>query len=141
MFTLPSLPFETDALQPDMSEATLRVHHGGHHRAYVDKLNELVADTPWAGLTLETLIQRTRGEGDRLQQRIFQNAAQDWNHAMFWSSLAPGGMTSPGPACPPWWSAISDRWRHCAASSSNWVRGISAQAGSGWWWKTATWAW
>ncbi len=97
MFTLPSLPFETDALAPDMSEATLRVHHGGHHKAYVDKLNQLVPGTPWDGLTLETLIKRTRDGTDRLQQRIFQNAAQDWNHAMFWSSIAPSGSTRPGP--------------------------------------------
>ena len=131
MFTLPSLPFETDALQPDMSEATLRVHHGGHHRAYVDKLNELVADTPWAGLTLETLIQRTRGEGDRLQQRIFQNAAQDWNHAMFWSSLAPGGMTSPGPAL----SALVERdFGSLEALRRQFVELGTGHFGSGWIW-------
>ena len=131
MFTLPSLPFETDALQPDMSEATLRVHHGGHHRAYVDKLNELVADTPWAGLTLETLIQRTRGEGDRLQQRIFQNAAQDWNHAMFWSSLAPGGMTSPGPAL----SAMVERdFGSLEALRRQFVELGTGHFGSGWIW-------
>ena len=44
-FTLPDLPFAKDALGAYMSAETLDFHHGKHHQAYVDKANELSADS------------------------------------------------------------------------------------------------
>jgi len=59
---LPALPYEVDALEPVISAATLTLHHAGHHRGYVDALNELVAGTPFGDMTLEELIMATAGE-------------------------------------------------------------------------------
>ena len=80
--TLPDLPYDYDALQPVISAATMKLHHGAHHRGYVDKLNALVKGTDFEGAALETIVHRSAGA-------VFYNAAQAWNHAFYWRSLRP----------------------------------------------------
>ena len=46
-FTLPPLPYPYDALEPHIDEATMKLHHGKHHQAYVDKLNAAIAASEW----------------------------------------------------------------------------------------------
>ena len=89
---LPSLPYAYDALEPVISSATLKTHHGAHHRAYVDKVNALVRDTPVADSSLETIVQwSARGAANDGAVAIFNNAAQAWNHTFYWRSLRPAG--------------------------------------------------
>ncbi len=88
-FTLPSLPYGQNALEPYLSARTLDFHYGKHHQAYVDKLNELVLGSPFAELKLEEIITKTSGDGN--QGAIFNNAAQVWNHTFYWNSLSPDG--------------------------------------------------
>lgn len=88
-FKLPELPYAADALAPHMSAETLEFHHGKHHRAYVTKLNELVAGTEFEGMGLEEVIRKTHGDAEH--QAIFNNAGQHWNHAQFWLAMKPGG--------------------------------------------------
>jgi Fe-Mn family superoxide dismutase len=80
--TLPELPYDYDALHPVISAATLKLHHGAHHRGYVDKLNALVKGTDLEHAALESIVERSTGA-------IFNNAAQAWNHAFYWRSLRP----------------------------------------------------
>jgi superoxide dismutase, Fe-Mn family len=89
--TLPDLPYDYDALQPVISAATLKLHHGAHHRGYVDKLNALVRGSELEGSSLETIVRRSAPAAatDKLSRVIFNNAAQAWNHAFFWRSLRP----------------------------------------------------
>ena len=86
-FQLPPLPFDEAALAPVISARTLGLHYGKHHAAYVNKLNELVAGTRFADMPLEHVIASTVGNAET--QKIFNNAAQAWNHAFFWNSLRP----------------------------------------------------
>lgn len=86
--TLPELPFPKDALLPQMSPETLEFHHGKHHRAYVDKLNELIQGTPFENKSLDEIVRHSSGP-------IFNNAAQHWNHSFFWQCLKPN-PASPG---------------------------------------------
>lgn len=96
-FQLPDLPFSKDALAPHMSAETLEFHHGKHHATYVKKLNEFVAGTPQESQDLETIIKATANKSGK-ERKIFNNAAQVWNHDFFWDSLAPnGGGTPPEP--------------------------------------------
>jgi superoxide dismutase, Fe-Mn family len=88
-FTLPELPYDEHALEPVISADTVRLHHGKHQKGYVDNLNRLVVDTPFADLSLEQIIQSTAGKPEHLE--LFENAAQAWNHALYWHSLKPGG--------------------------------------------------
>jgi Fe-Mn family superoxide dismutase len=85
-FTLPKLPWNEDALDPVISSRTIQLHHGKHHKAYVDKTNELVAGTPMADMPLEEVV-RAADKGKN--QKLFNNAAQAWNHTFFWSCLSP----------------------------------------------------
>lgn len=94
---LPNLPYAHDALEPLISSATLKVHHGKHHGGYVDKLNALVRDTHFADATLETIVQRSAWcrPTDPGMVAVFNNAAQAWNHAFYWKSLRPKGGCLP----------------------------------------------
>jgi superoxide dismutase, Fe-Mn family len=88
---LPDLPYDCDALQPVISAATMKLHHGAHHRGYVDKLNALVKGSDLASATLETIVRRSawQASSDPSFRAIFNNAAQAWNHAFYWRSLRP----------------------------------------------------
>jgi Fe-Mn family superoxide dismutase len=85
---LPPLPYAKDALEPYMSRETLDYHHGKHHKAYVDKVNNLIGGTEFGDASLEELVAESAGE-------IFNNAAQVWNHTFFWNCLSPRRQ-SPG---------------------------------------------
>jgi superoxide dismutase, Fe-Mn family len=92
-FDLPPLPYARDALEPFVSAQTLTFHHGEHHRTYVETLNKLIAGTPYAALSLDEIIQ---GAADKESDRkIFNNAAQAWNHAFFWNCMKPQGGGAP----------------------------------------------
>ena len=82
--TLPPLPYEYHALEPVISAATLKLHHGAHHRAYVEKANALLKNSPLAQRGLQEVLRQAGGA-------LFNNAAQAWNHAFFWKSLRPYG--------------------------------------------------
>ena len=87
-FTLPPLPYEKTALAPHISAETLEFHHGKHHAAYVNKLNELLAGKPEADKSLEDIIASSEGP-------VFNNAAQIWNHTFYWHSMKANGGGAP----------------------------------------------
>jgi Fe-Mn family superoxide dismutase len=91
-FQLPELPYERNALDPVMSAETLDFHYGKHHKAYVDKTNQLLAAKGGGGSLVE-VIRRAREQGD---SKLFNNAAQLWNHSFFWQCLAPAEGQKPG---------------------------------------------
>ena len=86
-FALIDLPYPEDALEPVISARTLSFHYGKHHRAYVEKTNKAIEGTEHDDIAVEALISATRGSDPTL----FNNAAQSWNHAFYWHSLAPEG--------------------------------------------------
>ena len=93
-FELPDLPYPHDALEPHISSDTLRHHHGKHHAAYVNKLNQLIDGTDLEGQSLEGIILATADDPQR--RGIFNNAAQAWNHTFLWSSMSSAGGGVPG---------------------------------------------
>ena len=97
---LPKLPYALDALEPHISKLTLEFHHGKHHKAYVDKTNELIANTDLAKKSLEEIVRAAAGQKDKAT--LFNNAAQAWNHGFYWNSMSPGAGGEPG-------GAIADR--------------------------------
>lgn len=129
---LPSLPYARDALEPFMSAQTLAHHHGEHHRKYVETLNELIAGTGFESLSLEETIQRTAD--DEKNRKIFNNAAQAWNHAFFWRCMKPHGGSAPK-------GEIGQRIDADFGSFSAFTKTFKEQAvahfGSGWAWLVA----
>jgi Fe-Mn family superoxide dismutase len=126
---LAPLPYEESALEPVISRATLALHHGKHHKGYVDRLNSLIGGSELADLPLEEIILSTAA--DPVKTKIFNNAAQAWNHDFFWRSLTPrGGGTPPAELC--------RRVEQSFGSFADMERRLGAEAiaefGSGWAW-------
>lgn len=92
MYVLPELPYDHDALSPFVSADTLRTHHGKHHKTYVEKTNDLAAKAGLAGRPLEEVVREASRRGDK---KLFNNAAQAWNHAFFWECMRPPGGAAP----------------------------------------------
>ncbi|HKC01914.1 MAG TPA: superoxide dismutase [Sphingomicrobium sp.] len=93
-FQLPELPYAKDALAPHMSAETLDCHYGKHHQAYVTKTNGLIAaDQELSSSSLARVIREANRTG---QAKLFNNAAQLWNHSFFWQCLAPAKGQRPG---------------------------------------------
>lgn len=89
---LPDLPFDSNALQPIITEETFDYHYGKHHRSYVNNLSNLIKDTPLSDLSVEEIIINAYQNGNTA---LFNNAAQHWNHSFFWSCLSPNGGKAP----------------------------------------------
>ena len=91
-FTLPDLPYAKDALAPYISAETLDFHHGKHHAAYVKKANAMLEEKGGSDRALTEIIRQAKDDGDA---KLFNNAAQVWNHSFFWQCLAPAGGQQP----------------------------------------------
>ncbi|WP_195461022.1 superoxide dismutase [Alistipes sp. D31t1_170403_E11] len=87
-FTPQDLPYAYNALAPAISEETMRYHHDKHYVGYVNKLNELIVDTPFAGQPLEDIILSADGA-------IYNNAAQAWNHEFLFEEFSPNPQAKP----------------------------------------------
>src|SRR3990167_5012450 len=81
-FVLPKLPYEQNALEPYISAKTLSYHYGKHHQKYVDTLNELIDGKDFANMPVEEIIQRS-------DAKLYNNAAQAYNHTFYWYCMAP----------------------------------------------------
>ena len=79
-FSVPALPYEADALSPQISAESIHYHYGKHLKGYVDNLNRLIAGTKFERMTLEEIIRNSEGA-------TFNNAAQMWNHIFFFDTI------------------------------------------------------
>jgi len=90
-FTLAPLPYAHDALEPHIDTATMQIHHGKHHQAYVDNLNKALAGTPNEGKSLAEIVAIAGSIGAPVRN----NGGGHWNHTFFWESLAPNAGGTP----------------------------------------------
>jgi len=91
-FVQPPLPFLEPQLAPTISNRTVTLHYSRHHAAYFAALNSLTKDSKYAAMTLEQVVVESDKETDR---RIYNNAAQAWNHNLYWATFKPGGAKAP----------------------------------------------
>jgi Fe-Mn family superoxide dismutase len=120
---LPELGFKKDALLPIMSPETLDYHHGKHHKAYVDKLNQLIVGTAFEKASLEEIIHKATGP-------LFNNAGQIWNHNFFWKCLSPE-KKAPSEALH---KKIKEKFGSLEIFKEEFVKAAIGQFGSGWAW-------
>ena len=130
-FVLPPLPYDEDALEPTISAQTMGFHYGKHHKAYVDKLNELVKGTEYAQMTLDDVVKATFG--DPSKHEIFNNAAQAWNHTFFWACLTPRGGAPKGELM----HAVDRDLGGLEEFKEKFAHEGASQFGSGWVWLVA----
>lgn len=87
-FTLPKLPYATNALEPVIDTQTMEIHHGKHHRAYVDNLNVQVAKFP---ALAESRIEEIMAKVSQFDAAVRNNGGGHYNHSLFWELMAPTG--------------------------------------------------
>lgn len=91
----PALPFAEADLAPVISAKTVGLHYGKHHKAYYDKLNTLAAGTRYADMELDRIVVESAQSKEAADVKIFNNAAQAWNHVAYWDQFVPGGPNRP----------------------------------------------
>jgi Fe-Mn family superoxide dismutase len=127
--TLPPLPYAENELAPVLSPHTIAVHHGQHHRQCVDSLNKLISRTPFAAMSLESIILCAAHSQEHAA--VYRAAAETWSHAFYWRSLHPRG----GGALPASLKASIDAsFGSVPALKMELTSASTAQFGSGWVW-------
>jgi Fe-Mn family superoxide dismutase len=125
-FELPKLPYALDALAPHVSKETLEYHYGKHHKAYVDKLNAGVEGTNFAKMGLDDVVRESVRD-----PKIFNNAAQAWNHTFYWNCLSPHGGGEPKGALA---AAVTKGFGSFAELNRLFTEAAVGHFGSGWAW-------
>jgi Fe-Mn family superoxide dismutase len=132
-FSLPSLPYPSDALEPSIDKMTMEIHHGKHHNAYVTNLNKALESAPdLASKSVEELLAKNCAiVPEAIRTAVRNNAGGHINHSMFWQIMGPkaGGQPS---------GKLADAIRSTFGSYDTFKEKFSAAAmgrfGSGWAW-------
>ncbi|HWE38104.1 MAG TPA: superoxide dismutase [Isosphaeraceae bacterium] len=95
-FTLPPLPYPTNALEPSIGAKTMEIHHGKHHQAYVTNLNNALKDHPdLRSKSLEDLLKNINAVPESIRTAVRNNGGGHANHSLFWTIMKPGGGGEP----------------------------------------------
>jgi len=93
-FKLPELPYAFDALEPAIDKMTMEIHHGRHHKAYVDNLNKaLEGKNEWSGRSIEDICKNISSVPADVKGPVRNNGGGHYNHSLFWTLMAPKGKT------------------------------------------------
>jgi len=130
-YSVPDLPYDYDALEPHIDEATMRVHHDKHHQAYVDKANAALEGTEWADKDVEDVLTELDSLPADKQGPVRNNAGGHANHSFFWQIMSPDGGGEPD-------GALGDAINSTFGSFDEFKEKFKAagigQFGSGWAW-------
>ena len=126
-FTLPALPYAHEALEPHIDTATMQIHHGKHHQAYVDNLNKAIAGTEHENKSIEELV----AAAGSISPAVRNNGGGHWNHSFFWESLSPDSGNQPSGELA---SAINETFGSLDALKEKMNTAGTTRFGSGWAW-------
>jgi Fe-Mn family superoxide dismutase len=136
-FTLPALPYSTDALEPSIDKLTMEIHHGKHHQAYITNLNKALESAPeLADKTVEELLAHNLAiVPDSIKTAVRNNGGGHYNHSLFWTILAPhaGGAPVGNLA-----SAINATFGSFDTFKEKFAAAGATRFGSGWAWLLKT---
>jgi Fe-Mn family superoxide dismutase len=132
-FTLPDLPYAHDALEPHIDARTMEIHHGKHHKTYVDNLNAALEKHPEfnAGDDIEALMRRFDEVPEAIRTAVRNNGGGHANHSLFWQVMGPGGGGEPTGAIAEDIKNTFGSWDACKEQLINAGKG---RFGSGWSW-------
>ena len=128
-YEVPDLPYDYNALEPHIDEATMRVHHDKHHQAYVDKANAALEGSEWADKPVEEVLLNL----DKVPNAtaVKNNAGGHSNHSFFWQIMSPDGGGEPSGSLA---DAINDKFGGLDALKEEMKTSGVGQFGSGWVW-------
>ena len=127
MFELPALPYAHNALEPHIDEKTMEIHHGKHHQAYVNNLNNAVKGNAAEGVSLVDLVHNI----SKYSPAIRNNGGGHWNHSFFWGIMGPNGGGQPTGAL---MDAIIASFGSFDAMKEQFNSAGTTRFGSGWAW-------
>lgn len=124
------LPYAKDALAPHISADTLALHHGKHHKGYVDKTNTLAAEAGLDGKSLNEIVLAADKAGNK---KLFNQSAQVWNHGFYWHSMTADGGKPEGSLA----DAIKRDFGGYADFKKEFAKTATDHFASGWGWLVA----
>lgn len=130
-FTLPALPYATDALEPHIDKLTMEIHHGKHHQAYVTNLNKALEGKPEADSSIDDIIKNI----SKFPMAVRNNGGGHYNHSLFWTILGPGAGGEPTGA---FGDAIKSTFGSFADFKTKINEAGATRFGSGWAWLIVT---
>ena len=133
-YTLPSLPYALNALEPHIDAKTMEIHSQKHHAAYVTNANKALEGTKWADLPAETTIAKLSELPDDKRATIRNNAGGHVNHSMFWKIMAPAGQGGGGEPTGELAEAINTNFGSFQAFKDQFTQAAQTRFGSGWAW-------
>lgn len=131
-FTLPALPYAADALESAIDKATMEIHHGKHHKAYVDNLNAALAGhAALEAKSIEQLLRDIKEVPEAIRQKVINNGGGHANHVLFWEIMGPNAGGEP---TGPLGDAIKSTFGDFAAFKAKIKENGLGRFGSGWAW-------
>jgi Fe-Mn family superoxide dismutase len=126
-FKLPELPYKYDALEPYIDEATMRVHHLGHHQGYTNGLNAAIEGTCYENKSIEEILKDIHINDTAIRN----NGGGYWNHILYWQIMSPNGGGEPKGELA---EAINRDFGSFENFKEQWAKAGAARVGSGWVW-------
>jgi superoxide dismutase, Fe-Mn family len=131
-YTLPPLPYDFGALEPNIDAKTMEIHHGKHHAAYVNNLNAALKDHPGhQGKPIEQLIGNLAAVPEAVRTAVRNNGGGHANHSLFWQVMKPGSGGAPAGALG---QAITADLGGFTAFKEAFAKAATTRFGSGWAW-------
>jgi len=135
-FSLPSLKYEYNALEPHIDEVTMRLHHTKHHQAYIDNVNKALQEAPeFQQYTLEELLANLDALPTSIRERVRNHGGGHFNHTLFWDLMSPNGGGQP---TEPVAKAIEQAFGSYATFKDQFEKAAQSRFGSGWAWLCLT---
>jgi superoxide dismutase, Fe-Mn family len=131
-YSLPPLPYPTDALEPHIDKQTMEIHHGKHHNAYVTNLNAALEKHPeLQSKSIEDLLRSINTVPEDIRTAVRNNGGGHANHSMFWQIMGPNAGGQPTGAIA---SAITSSFGSFDALKEQLAKAGVGRFGSGWAW-------
>lgn len=131
-YTLPPLPYDYGALEPNIDARTMEIHHTKHHQAYITNVNNALKDHPdLQGKPIEQLIANLDAVPEAIRTAVRNNGGGHANHSLFWQIMKPGGGGEPSG---PLGDAIASELGGFAKFKEDFAKAGATRFGSGWAW-------
>jgi Fe-Mn family superoxide dismutase len=112
----------------------MEIHHGKHHKAYVDNANKALDGTKWASMSAEEVITKIADLDDKIRSAVRNNAGGHVNHSMFWTLMAPAGKGGGGEPAGALMDAIKKSYGDFSHFKEEFAKAATTRFGSGWAW-------